>query len=138
MNVEGHVDSGRLKPAVVLTGTAKEGRAGPPIGTVDIGVNEKAYLCRIALPGLRNNESNLSCDIQRDGSVCISGVVKEGGRLIKDSLAEYEMKLQELCLPGPFTISFNLPGPVDPRLSMPKFRPDGILEITVLKSRSTV
>ena len=57
MNVEESVVSEQLKPAVVLTGTAREGRAGPPIGVMDIGESEKAYLCRVALPGLRNNES---------------------------------------------------------------------------------
>jgi len=28
----------------------------------------------------------------------------------------YEMKIRKSCPPGPFTVSFNLPGPVDPRL----------------------
>ena len=44
---------------MILTGTAKEGSAGPPIGLIDIGVSEDAYLFRVALPGLRKNECNL-------------------------------------------------------------------------------
>ncbi|THG15251.1 hypothetical protein TEA_027035 [Camellia sinensis var. sinensis] len=100
MNVEGCVVPEQLKPTVVLTGTAEEGRAGPPIGMMDIGVSEKAYLCRIALPGLRNNESGA----------------------LKESSTAYEMKVQQLCPPGQFTISFNLPGPVDPRLASLNFR----------------
>ncbi|CAL5426143.1 unnamed protein product [Camellia sinensis] len=122
MNVEGCVVPEQLKPTVVLTGTAEEGRAGPPIGMMDIGVSEKAYLCRIALPGLRNNET-------RDGRVNIHGVVTGGA--LKESSTAYEMKVQQLCPPGQFTISFNLPGPVDPRLASLNFRSDGILEIFV-------
>jgi len=43
------------------------------------------------------------------------------------------MKTQQLCYPGPFTISFSLPGPVDPRLFAPNFRDDGIFEGVVIK-----
>lgn len=57
MNMGGSVVSEQLKPAVTLTGTAKEGSGGPPIGVVDIGESERSYLCRVTLPGLRNNES---------------------------------------------------------------------------------
>jgi hypothetical protein len=45
------------------------------------------------------------------------------------------MKVQQLCAAGPFTISFNLPGPVDTRMFSPSFRPDGILEVVILKTR---
>ncbi|CAL5423853.1 unnamed protein product [Camellia sinensis] len=93
MNVEGCVVPEQLKPTVVLTGTAEEGRAGPPIGMMDIGVSEKAYLCRIALPGLRNNEN-------RDGRVNIHGVVTGGA--LKESSTAYEMKVQQLCPPAEF------------------------------------
>lgn len=43
------------------------------------------------------------------------------------------MEYQQLTPPGPFTLSFSLPGPVDPRLFSPKFRDDGILEAVVVK-----
>lgn len=49
----------RLKPAVVVTGTANEGTAGPAIGHVDIGVSDAAYLFRVALPGLRRKYSKI-------------------------------------------------------------------------------
>lgn len=74
------------------------------------------------------------CDIQRDGKVCVQGVIADAG-VIRDSSSEYQMKVQQLCPPGPFTVTFNLPGPVDPRLFSPNFRPDGILEVTVMKYR---
>ena len=46
----------QLKPSVVLTGTAKEGSAGPPVGLVDIGESEGAYLFRVALPGVKKDQ----------------------------------------------------------------------------------
>lgn len=79
---------------------------------------------------------NLKCDIHTDGSVRIEGFVSDAQNL-KYEWKNYEMKLQNLCPAGPFTISFNLPGTVDPRLFSPCFRPDGILEVVVLKSRAS-
>lgn len=57
--MEGHGDQTRLKPSVILTGTANEGSSGPPIGLVDIGVSEGAYLFRVAMPGVRKDPSKL-------------------------------------------------------------------------------
>ncbi|KAG6648244.1 hypothetical protein I3843_07G131900 [Carya illinoinensis] len=136
MNVQGFVDHSQMKPSVVLTGTAKEGSNAPPVGLVDIGTSEGAYLFRVALPGVRKDQSGkLKCEIQRDGRVHIEGVIARTG-ILKDSSTVFQMKVQELCPSGPFTISFNLPGPVDPRLSSPTFRPDGILEVIVFKQRT--
>ncbi|KAM5569899.1 increased DNA methylation 3-like [Rosa sericea] len=123
-----------LKPAVVITGTANEGTAGPAIGHVDIGVSDAAYLFRVALPGLRRKQSTVKCIIESDGKVHIEGVMTETGLVINSSTV-YQMKVQQLCAAGPFTISFNLPGSVDTRLFSPVFRPDGILEVVVLKSK---
>ncbi|KAJ8538215.1 hypothetical protein K7X08_014755 [Anisodus acutangulus] len=121
------------KPVVTLTGTAEKCAIGPPLGLVDIGNSENAYLFRVALPGVRH-KCNIKCDIQREGRVRIEGVVTES-EVLKNSPKGYEMKVQQLSPPGPFTISFNLPGPVDPRLCSPHFRADGILEVIVLKYR---
>ncbi|XP_062164386.1 increased DNA methylation 3 isoform X2 [Alnus glutinosa] len=134
MDAQDFADTSQLKPSVVLTGTAKEGSAAPPIGLVDIGTSESAYLFRVALPGVCKDQCKVKCEIQRDGRVHIEGVITGG--VLKDSSTVYLMKVQELCPPGPFTISFNLPGPVDPRLSSPAFRPDGILEVVVMKNRT--
>ncbi|XP_022155877.1 increased DNA methylation 3 [Momordica charantia] len=135
MDMEGHADNTKLKPSVILTGTAKEGSSGPPIGLVDIGVSEGAYLFRVALPGVRKDQSKVKCEIKCDGKVQIEGVMTSPS-VLKESSAMYQMKVQQLCPPGPFTVSFKLPGPVDPRLSSPTFRPDGILEVVVMKSRA--
>ncbi|CAN6700260.1 unnamed protein product [Malus baccata var. baccata] len=116
---------------VALTGTAiaKEGSGG----VVDIGESEAAYLARVALPGLRTNRGNVKCVIQRDGKVHIQGVMN-GVELLRNSSTVYHMRVQHLCPPGPFAVSFTLPGPVDPRLFSPHFRHDGLLEIVLLKS----
>ncbi|XP_042508327.1 increased DNA methylation 3-like isoform X2 [Macadamia integrifolia] len=42
--------------SIILTGTAKEGRAGPPVGLVDIGMSRDAYLFRVALPGVKKDQ----------------------------------------------------------------------------------
>lgn len=77
---------------------------------------------------------NLKCEIQRDGRVKVQGVVTDG-EVVRETSNVYQMNVQQLCRPGPFTISFNLPGPVDPRLFAPKFRADGVLEGVVMKHK---
>ncbi|KAL5557675.1 hypothetical protein UlMin_033886 [Ulmus minor] len=120
----------QIKPSVVVTGSAKESKAGHPTGLVDFGESEGAYLFRVALPGVRKDQCELTCEIERDGNVHIEGVMAS---LPGDSSTVYTMNAQQLCPPGPFSISFTLPGPVDPRLFSPTFRPDGILEVVIMK-----
>ncbi|XP_031123328.1 increased DNA methylation 3-like [Ipomoea triloba] len=121
----------QVKPLVTLSGTAKEGAIGPTLGLIDIGESEYAYLFQVSLPGVRD-KGNLKCEIQRDGKVQIEGVVSES-QLLKNASEVYQVNVQELCPPGPFTVSFSLPGAVDPRLCSLTFRQDGILEVVVLK-----
>lgn len=117
---------------VFCTGTAKLGSVGPPIGLVDIGVSEVAYIFRVSLPGIEKNQDKIKCEIQREGRVCIQGVIPEIA-IPSDTGCLYRMQVQQLCPPGPFSITFNLPGQVDPRLFSPNFRSDGIFEVVVVK-----
>ncbi|XP_043707878.1 increased DNA methylation 3 [Telopea speciosissima] len=119
--------------SIILTGTAKEGRAGPPVGLVDIGISKDAYLFRVALPGVKKDQGQFSCEIEHNGKVHIRGVMATGERSVLRHSRLFQMKTQHLCPPGPFTVSFSLPGPVDPRLFSPDFRSDGILEAVVMK-----
>ncbi|KAH6778271.1 HSP20-like chaperones superfamily protein [Perilla frutescens var. hirtella] len=119
--------------SIALTGTACRGGTGPPVGAVDIGESKSAYYFCIALPGVKKDPGEFSCEIQRDGKVCVRGVTSTGGKFVQKYSRVYEMKLQQQCQPGPFTLFFNLPGPVDPRLFAPHFRPDGIFEAVVAK-----
>ena len=73
-----------------------------------------------------------SCEIESDGRVHIRGLLT-GGRTITKQSRVFQMKIRQLCSPGPFTLSFSLPGPVDPRLFAPNFRSDGIFEGVVIK-----
>lgn len=128
-----YVEECMWEASISLTGTAREGRAGPPIGAVDIGVGSAAYLFRVSLPGVRKDNRQFSCDIEYDGKVHIQGVTSTGDRTIVRHRRVYHMKIQNLCPPGQFSISFSLPGPVDPRLFSPNFRDDGIFEAVVVK-----
>ncbi|CAK9144075.1 unnamed protein product [Ilex paraguariensis] len=134
MNAEEGKGLSQINPSVTLTGTAKEGAIGPPVGMVDIGISKYAYLFRVALPGARSKQRNIKCDIHLDGTVSIEGEIS-GSEVLKNSSTVYKMKVQQLCPDGPFTVSFNLPGAVDPRLASPYFRSDGILEVVVMKNR---
>ncbi|BAT86789.1 Increased DNA methylation 3 [Vigna angularis] len=119
--------------SLVLTGTARKGIFGPSVGIVDIGIGEVAYLFRVSLAGVQKNfAGTFSCDVQSNGRVMIKGVVT-GGKIIRKQARVFEMKIQKLCPPGPFTLSFSLPGPVDPRLFVANFRADGLLEGIAIK-----
>ncbi|KAF4352750.1 hypothetical protein F8388_003403 [Cannabis sativa] len=113
--------------SIAISGTARKGKVGPPVGVVDVGVSKDAYYFRVALPGVRKDYCKFSCEIESDGKVHVEGLVS-GGKSIKKPLRIFEMNFQQLCPPGPFTLSFSLPGPVDPRLFAPNFRSDGIFE----------
>ncbi|CAI9115287.1 OLC1v1016150C1 [Oldenlandia corymbosa var. corymbosa] len=119
---------------VILKGTASAGVAGPAVGSVDIGTSESAYYFRVSLPGVKKDPGEFSCTIERDGRVRVRGVTTTGSSTVEKCSRVYTMKLQQQCSPGPFTLSFRLPGPVDPRLFSPNFRADGIFEGVVLKS----
>ncbi|CAN4121296.1 unnamed protein product [Withania somnifera] len=118
---------------VVLTGTACKVATGPPVGVVDIGVSRSAYYFRIALPGVKKDPGEFNCEIEKDGKVLIRGVTSTGERTISRYSRVFDMKIQQQCPSGAFTVSFSLPGPVDPRLFSPNFRSDGIFEAVVMK-----
>ncbi|XP_028073773.1 increased DNA methylation 3-like [Camellia sinensis] len=121
------------KASVILTGTATRGGTVLAVGVVDIGVSKSAYFFQVALPGIRKDPGQFSCEIERDGKDHVRGVTSTGGKTVLRHSRIYEMKFQQQCPPGPFTLSFSLLGPVDPRLFSPHFRSDGILEAVVLK-----
>ncbi|XP_057518085.1 increased DNA methylation 3-like isoform X2 [Amaranthus tricolor] len=123
---------------VALSGTAGLGAFGPSVGHVDIGISKSAYLFRVALPGVTKENCHLKCEIERDGKVLLRGVVIGGDLAKTRPEKEYDKKVAQLTPAGPFTICFRLPGPVDPRLFLPTFRSDGILEGAVFKYRARV
>ncbi|XP_043724366.1 increased DNA methylation 2-like isoform X2 [Telopea speciosissima] len=124
------------KNGIALTGSAAERQAGPLIGLVDIGVCDDAYLFRISLPGVRKVEREFSCEVEADGQVLIKGVTTTGEKLVFKDTQVFEMQTQYLCPSGSFSVSFKLPGPVEPREFSGNFGADGILEGIVMKERS--
>ncbi|XP_065881950.1 increased DNA methylation 3 [Euphorbia lathyris] len=116
------------------TDTVKMGVPPSEVNIVDIGESEEAYLFRVALPGVRTDFCEFSCDIKSNGEVQIEGSVT-GGRIIRKRSRVFYMRIQQLWSAGPFSVSFNLPGPVDPRLFSPNFRNDGIFEGVVIKQK---
>ncbi|KAF3791683.1 Increased DNA methylation 2 [Nymphaea thermarum] len=123
------------KGGIALTGSVASVRAGPLIGLVDIGASEDAYLFRISLPGVKKDEREFSCEVESDGRVLIRGVTTTGEKRVLRHSHVFEMRTQRLCASGPFTVSFQLPGPVEPRQFSGNFGADGILEGIVMKDR---
>jgi len=66
----------------------------------------------------------------------ISGVTITGETTVYRYSHVFEMQTQNLCPPGQFTLSFRLPGPVDPHHFSGNFGTDGILEGIVMKAKS--
>ncbi|KAK4850346.1 hypothetical protein QYF36_003623 [Acer negundo] len=132
-----------LKPSdigVISKDAKSEGisRTAPPLGLIGVGVNESSYHFRVSLPGIPNtNQSNLKCEIGSDGTVCIQGipVTTDSAAAQQYSSDGHQMIFQQLSSPGPITVSFTLPGPVEPHMAELTFRPDGILEVVVMKSK---
>lgn len=58
-----------------------------------------------------------------------------GERRVERYSQVFEMRSQNLCPSGPFSISFKLPGPVDPQHFHGTFATDGILEGIAMKAK---
>ncbi|EOA40325.1 hypothetical protein CARUB_v10009051mg [Capsella rubella] len=123
--------------SIVTTGTASKQKLGPSVGVVDIGVNKVAYFFQVALPGVRKDYGEFSCEIESDGKVIIEGSTTTGEKTIKRHSRVFEMNIRKLSPPGPFKLCFSLPGPVDPRLFSPNFRSDGIFEAVIIRHKNS-
>ncbi|KAK6277535.1 hypothetical protein POUND7_017858, partial [Theobroma cacao] len=92
-----------------------------------------ALMPLITVPNV--DQCEFSCEIESNGKVHLQGSASGGGTIKKRSRV-FHMTFKQLCPAGPFTLSFSLPGPVDPRLFSPNFRPNGIFEAVVIKHES--
>ncbi|KAK9291882.1 hypothetical protein L1049_019833 [Liquidambar formosana] len=120
-----------------LTGSAAMGQVGPVLGLMDIGECDDSYLFRVSLPGVKRDEREFSCEVENDGKVLIRGVTTTGEKRVYRHSLVFEMQSQNLCSAGHFSISFQLPGPVDPQQFSGNFGTDGILEGIVMKARQS-
>ncbi|XP_051123230.1 increased DNA methylation 2 [Andrographis paniculata] len=123
-----------VKCGFALTGSAARGQVGPVLGLMDIGESEDSYLFRVALPGVQRDERDFSCEVESDGRVIIKGVTVTGERTVWKHSQTFQMLSHNLCPPGPFSITFTLPGPVDPQQFHGTFAADGILEGVAFKA----
>ncbi|KAJ8751928.1 hypothetical protein K2173_000674 [Erythroxylum novogranatense] len=123
--------------AFALTGSAALGQLGPTIGLMDIGESDDAYLFRVALPGVKRDAQEFTCNVESDGKVLIRGVTTTGERTVCRFSQVFEMQTENLCPPGHFSITFHLPGPVDPQHLSGNFGMDGVLEGIVMKENQT-
>lgn len=117
-----------------LTGSAAMGQVGPVVGLVDIGECDDSYIFRVSLPGVKRDEKEFSCEVEIDGKVLIRGVTTTGEQRVYMHSQVFDMQSQNLCPPGHFSISFQLPGPVAPNQFSGNFGTNGILEGIVMKA----
>ncbi|XP_056699915.1 alpha-crystallin domain-containing protein 22.3 isoform X2 [Spinacia oleracea] len=119
------------KGGIGLSGSAAFGMIGPVLGKMDICESDNSYLFRVSLPGVARED--FTCDVAPTGHILIKGVTTTGEKTVyKDSL-KFEMQSRNLCPPGHFTISFELPGPVDSQDLSGHFGIDGVFEGIVKK-----
>ncbi|KAL9235054.1 hypothetical protein vseg_009854 [Gypsophila vaccaria] len=124
------------KNAYALTGSAAKGIVGSAIGLMDMGESEDSYLFRVALPGVKRENRAFQCEVESDGRVLIRGETVTGEKTVHRYSQEFVMQSRNLCPPGPFSISFRLPGPVDPQQFSGTFGTNAILEGIVMKQKS--
>ncbi|KAL1213890.1 Alpha-crystallin domain-containing protein 22.3 [Cardamine amara subsp. amara] len=101
----------QMKTEVSLTGSAAMGKIGQPIGLIDIAESNDSYYFRVLLPGVSRDEKDFSCEIEPDGKILIKGTTTTGERTVCKHNQVFKISSHNLCPPGHFTLSFQLPGP---------------------------
>lgn len=74
-----------------------------------------------------------SCELDMDGKVVISGMIATGEKMIHRLGEVFVRKTENPYQPRPFSLSFQLPGPINPVQSNLTFRRDAIFEGVVKK-----
>ncbi len=98
--------------------------------------SSEIHKCILTLTAKLENAGDFKCEVECDGKVMIKGTTTTGeSRMFKGSRL-FHMQTQYLCPPGAFTVSFYLPGPVEPNQFTGTFGSDGILEGIVMKQRA--
>ncbi|KAK8488576.1 hypothetical protein V6N13_027528 [Hibiscus sabdariffa] len=117
---------------IALTGAAATGIFGPIIRLVNLGLLEDSYYFRVSLPGMSPEIKDFNCEVDADGKVLIKGITTTGEKVVHRGSLTFSMMSQNLCPPGDFSVSFNLPGPVNPEEATGRLT-DGMLEVIVKK-----
>ncbi|KAL8114579.1 hypothetical protein AgCh_021444 [Apium graveolens] len=99
-----------------------------------VSASNAAYNFQVALPGVSSKPGDMVVSIRKEGMVRIEIVVR-GADCPPNADVLNEEKMQGgFLLPESFNTSFQLPGPVDPRLTSCSYK-HGILDCTVIKFR---
>ncbi|XP_017258416.1 alpha-crystallin domain-containing protein 22.3 [Daucus carota subsp. sativus] len=126
---------GATSHGVAVTGSAALGKVGHPIGSIDISESNDTYLFRVALPGVARDSNTFSWYVEPNGKIFIKGITTTGEKKVLKHGMVFEMLTQNLCPPGEFSISFQLPGLIDSEGVNAVFGTDGIFEGVVKKMR---
>ncbi|XP_055816776.1 alpha-crystallin domain-containing protein 22.3-like [Solanum dulcamara] len=110
---------------------------GPLIGSLDVAESEDNYLFRVSLPGVVRHERVFFCDAGPNGQINIRGVSEIGKNMVRRGTMVFKMQTQNLCTSGEFSISFQLPGPIDHQNVDYVFGSDGIFQGIVKKKKTT-
>ncbi|KAF8015653.1 hypothetical protein BT93_H1239 [Corymbia citriodora subsp. variegata] len=110
---------------VGAVGNVDVGLTGSITGRVSLAESEDCYLFQVSLPGVRRDQT-FSYELDMSGKVLIEGETAMGGQVV-------ESKRGNLCPSGHFSLRFQLPGRVDPRLPQCNFGSDGTFEGVVKK-----
>lgn len=124
------------KSGVALTGSAALGKVGPAMGSVDIAESPGEYMFRVSLPGVTRDQ-NFTYEVLPDGKITIKGATTTGEKTVSRNNMVFQMQTQNLCPPGEFSVSFQLPGPVESHQVTTLFGSDGIFEGVVKKRIQT-
>lgn len=73
------------------------------------------------------------CTVEANGKVLIKGETTTGKKMLVRECQLFELHTNHLTPPGEFSVSFRLPGPVQPAYFTGKFSSDGIYEGIVKK-----
>ncbi|KAF3684848.1 Alpha-crystallin domain-containing protein 22.3 [Capsicum annuum] len=94
---------------IAFTGSASLEKAGPLVGSVDVAESMDEYLFRVSLPGVTRDEKVISCEVRPDWRILIKGESATGENTVCKHSMVFKMQTQNLCLPGEFTVSIQLP-----------------------------
>lgn len=78
----------------------------------------------------------MKCDVQTDGTITIHGVTNTGEMKVNAHNMVFDMHSQNLCPPGDFSVSFQLPAHVDASTLKHLFD-NGVLEGVVQKKTAS-
>ncbi|KAL3726423.1 hypothetical protein ACJRO7_031336 [Eucalyptus globulus] len=110
---------------VGVAGNADVRLTGSTTWRVNLAESEDCYLFQVSLPGVRRDQT-FGWEVDMSGEVLIEGETATSGQVV-------ESRTGNLCPSGHFSLCFQLPSRVDPRLSNCNFGSDGIFEGVVKK-----